>query len=171
MQADPSRLWPSQAELKIIERINELHHREEIMWRQRSRIQWLAEGDRNTKFFHLRASQRRRKNLIKNLRKSNGEFTSDEREMGEMTTNFFYRNFYTLEDTRNMEAVLDSVPVKVSAEMNEGLMAPFTEKEIKDALFHMFPNKALGQMVFCSFFPATLGSLRQGNHISGLEGA
>jgi hypothetical protein len=29
MQADPSRLGPSQAELKIIERINELHHRKE----------------------------------------------------------------------------------------------------------------------------------------------
>lgn len=34
MQSDPHRLGPSQAELKIVERINELHHREEVMWRQ-----------------------------------------------------------------------------------------------------------------------------------------
>jgi hypothetical protein len=48
----------------------------------------------------------------------NGEFTSDEKEMGEMTTDFF-RNLYTSEDTRYMEAILDSVPIKVSAEMNK----------------------------------------------------
>ena len=43
-----------------------------------------------------------------------------------------------------MEDVLDLVPVKVSAEMNEGLMALFTEKEVKEALFQMFPTKAPG---------------------------
>ncbi|XP_042969025.1 uncharacterized protein LOC122301700 [Carya illinoinensis] len=39
--------------------------REEIMWRQRSKSLWLKEGDANTKFFHNKASQRRKKNWIK----------------------------------------------------------------------------------------------------------
>ena len=56
LRADPMRVGPSHAEIKVQERIVELNHRKEIMWKQCSRIMWLAEGDKNTRFFHLRAS-------------------------------------------------------------------------------------------------------------------
>ena len=45
------------------------------MWRQRSRIEWLAAGDKNTRFFHMRASMRRKKNMIKALYNSLGVHT------------------------------------------------------------------------------------------------
>lgn len=38
MQADPYRLEPSHSELKVSEWTRELNYREELMWRQRSRI-------------------------------------------------------------------------------------------------------------------------------------
>ena len=69
------------SETKVVERIMELNYREEIMWKHRSRITWLAEGDKNTLFFHLRASQFRKRNFISSLKKSDGEVTKDEGEM------------------------------------------------------------------------------------------
>ena len=42
--------------------------REEAMEKQRSRVQWLHEGDRNTGFFQAKAKQRARSNKISALR-------------------------------------------------------------------------------------------------------
>ena len=88
LRAEPTRVGPSHAEIKIVDRIVELSYREEIMWKQRSRIMWLAEGDNNTRFFHLRASQRKKRNTITRLRKVDGQFTEDEGEIAEIISSF-----------------------------------------------------------------------------------
>jgi hypothetical protein len=38
--------------------VNLLVEKEEIFWRQRSRVAWLKEGDRNTKFYHILKEER-----------------------------------------------------------------------------------------------------------------
>ena len=58
--------------------INELHTREEVMWKQRSRIAWLQYGDKNSKFFHATTSQRRQKNRIGGLVDELGVWHNDQ---------------------------------------------------------------------------------------------
>ncbi|KAB1671571.1 hypothetical protein, partial [Gossypium barbadense] len=45
---------------------------EEKFWAQRSRVMWLKERDRNTRFFHVRATNRMKKNNIARLKDING---------------------------------------------------------------------------------------------------
>lgn len=55
---------------------------------QRSRITWLAEGDACTKFFHLHANHRRRKNFIAHI-KVDGVLVSDQDEKTDAVDSFY----------------------------------------------------------------------------------
>ena len=48
---------PSDEEKSIVKKLKEALHQEEIWTRQRSRVLWLREGDRNTSYFQAQAAQ------------------------------------------------------------------------------------------------------------------
>ena len=48
--------------------INELLDKESMMWIQRAHSLYLQSGDSNTRFFHSKASQRYKRNLIQGLK-------------------------------------------------------------------------------------------------------
>lgn len=40
--------------------------KDKLIWRQRSRVLWMLEGNRNSKYFHQKALSRRRKSIMLN---------------------------------------------------------------------------------------------------------
>ena len=65
---------------------------EEILWRQKSRMLWIKEGDNNTKFFHKMANSRRRFNHLSFL-EVDGVIYEEESKMAAQVVNF-YKNLY-----------------------------------------------------------------------------
>jgi len=108
MRSEPARIDVSDEEQKIVDRLVLLNYQEEIMWKQRSRINWLQEGDNNNKFFHQRASRRKMRNTIVRLNRSDGSECTNVNEMQGMAVDFF-RNLFGSEGTSNMHLVLDHV--------------------------------------------------------------
>ena len=62
---------------------------EEMFWRQKSRVLWLREGDRNSKYFHALVKQRRARNRITQLIDENGNVVDDEEGLVAIATSYF----------------------------------------------------------------------------------
>jgi hypothetical protein len=128
---------------KISSELDVLLQREEMMWKQRSRVAWLAEGDRNTKYFHRKATWRQSKNNIKRIRGLNGNWTYDPEEINELANNFF-RELYTKDSAVCPDDLLSLIHEPITENINSSLCREFTDDEIGDALFQIGPLKAPG---------------------------
>ncbi|KAL9673379.1 hypothetical protein QQ045_029635 [Rhodiola kirilowii] len=130
--------------------------REELMWRQRSRIEWLKEGDSisNTKFFRTRASQRKKKNTVTKIKGKDGSWITGDAELCEEAVNHSVdilsssRPSYQSDGEDNMGFLRQSV----STENVNFLIAPFTALEIQAAVFQLGATKALEPDGFSALF-------------------
>ncbi|KAM2144184.1 hypothetical protein ACFX1R_047895 [Malus domestica] len=130
---------------EVLGQLDSLLGREETYWRQRLRVQWLHEGDRNTKFFHLRASNRKRKNTIKGLRDAQGVWQDSRAGIQSMVVGYFQNIFHSRGVLDNaVQEVITAYSQWVTPEMNAELLKPYSEEEVSVALFQMHPSKAPG---------------------------
>ncbi|KAL9675160.1 hypothetical protein QQ045_003361 [Rhodiola kirilowii] len=141
-------------ESKLAAELDEWLAREECIWRQRARTEWLKEGDRNTAFFHARASYRRKVNSLSGLENEQGEFICEEKDMLKIVEEYFRRIFASnnKEGMVDWQMALNAVPNRVTEEMNNRLNEPFTLEEVRRALFQMSPTKAPGLDGFPAIF-------------------
>jgi hypothetical protein len=140
--------------------MQELLYKEEMLWLQRSRVSWLKEGDRNTRFFHQKAVWRARKNKVKKLKDDDGVWKEVPTDMERMATTYF-QELFTRDPSLNSEALLAMTQAKVTTEMNYDLCEDFTDDEISDALFQIGPLKAPGVDGFpARFYQRNWGTIK-----------
>ena len=106
---------------RLKKEINDLLSKEEKMWKQRSRAFWLHEGDRNTQYFHSRATHRYWRNRIEALENSMGEKCVDENGIANILVDF-YQNLFTSASLSRIEEALEATPRLVTEEMNQILL-------------------------------------------------
>lgn len=80
--------------LRISKEIELAVEKESCHWRMRSRLNWLANGDRNTRAFHTQALKCRKKNTIQGMRDKHGIWREDEMEIAQIVQGF-YSNLFT----------------------------------------------------------------------------
>ncbi|KAK8619473.1 hypothetical protein V6N13_133431 [Hibiscus sabdariffa] len=112
--------------------LRDLLKAEELFFQQKSRVQYVKEGDQNFAFFFR-------------------QFDDISREF----VHFFYNSLGAVEhDVTEISDVLlnDILGVGLTEDMCEGLIAPVLRREIKDVLFAMNGNKAPGVDGYTSKF-------------------
>lgn len=116
--------------------------------KQCSRITFLKEGDANTKFFHLKANGRRRKNFIHRLRTTEGWACSHEDKKEIIQQHFQSIMAQPSPRTKDLNWALQDLPVVDLTTLD----APFTEEEVLRAISLAPKDKAPGPDGFTGLF-------------------
>jgi hypothetical protein len=128
-----------------------LLEQEDLQWRQRSKENWFKHGDRNSKYFHACANQRRKTNQINKIEDVRGLVWETQEDIGQAFINY-YDNLFTSEFSGDMESCLSATERRVTNDMNNQLLQEFTVAEISEALNQMPALKAPGPDGFAACF-------------------
>ncbi|WZZ38588.1 hypothetical protein YC2023_034847 [Brassica napus] len=124
---------------------------EELFWQQRSRIQWLKQGDRNTGFFHAATRTRRTINSIPVIEDSQGGVVYEEEDIARVISGYFTQIF-TSNGNVSFEQIQGLLTKKVTPEMNTLLTNIPSDSEIREAVNSINGGKAPGPDGFSATF-------------------
>lgn len=149
-------LWSGLAEDIHRYKLPESQHAEflktqETMWRQRSRALWLKDGNKNTKFFHGKASQRNKVNQIKKIKDGSGVWWRGDDNV-ETVLLYYFNDLFSSSNPTDVENVFDAVRGKLTKEFQVWCNRPFIAAKVRDAVDQMHPLKAPGPVGLPALF-------------------
>lgn len=131
---------------------------------QRSRILWLREGDANTKFFHLHANHRRRRNFITQL-KVDGLWAQSHSATEDAIHEFFVN---LIGNPVQRSHSLDLTYLNVASNDLTELEAQFTDEEVWEVIKALSAEKASGPNGYNSLFYQRRWGVIKGNVIAAI---
>lgn len=147
------RKWSDEVDLELKNKKELLH--QAVGWEaellfQRTRMQWISEGDKSSKFFHTLIRGRRARNKI-SLQGEEDNVVKDPRIIREMVVSHFGDLFMNSRYQMNEELFID-YPRTVTAEMNVSLCQLPTEAEVWEGACSMSVDSAPGEDGFIGHF-------------------
>lgn len=126
-------------EAKLRREMDDVLHDEETLWFQKSRMEAINDGDRNTRFFHLSTVIRRHRNRIDMLQDGSGQWISDPSAVKEMVMTY-WSNLFQEEGCGESRNVLprDCFP-NITNEDYEKMNRPLSECKVWLAVKSMKP--------------------------------
>lgn len=121
------------------ENVYKLANVEEQRWLQRSRCQWLKEGDENTCYFHMMASARAQKNAVTALEVEGRSIT----KQAEIKKAFFQHIKAQL-GTNTQTAPFEATRLYPTGPDLSGLAVDFIEEEVHSTIKGLATNRASG---------------------------
>lgn len=117
-----------------------------MLWKQKSRIRWLKEGERNTKLFHHTTIQRRMNNNIVHLQNPQGEEMEKHEDIEREITNHFKTVHQEPPKGRQptINEILQHIPRIITEEHNQCLLRLVTMMEVELALTQLKDDKGSG---------------------------
>ncbi|GAU47271.1 hypothetical protein TSUD_280940 [Trifolium subterraneum] len=126
----------SDATVSIVQnKLSNVLLQEDRYWKQRAKVYWLIDGDKNSKFFHASASARKKRNAIKKLRDTNDVLVEDQSGLCNIARDYFQNLF--VPNHGDHAPIVATIPQRVTDIDNETLTSPFTEEEFHG---HFPPN-------------------------------
>jgi len=126
-------------------------YQEECLWFQKSRNQWISDGDHNTKYYHSKTIVRRRRNTILTIRDNDGIWIDDPANLKALVRNFYENLFKEDIIIRDLIVSWNTYPDTVETH-HDHLSANINFMECKRALFDMGPLKAPGEDGYPALF-------------------
>ena len=114
----------------------ELMVKEGCLWHQRSRVDWLKNGDMSTSYLHNRVTQRNKRNFISKLNLNDGSVVTDDKHIGEALVDYF-KLIFTSTMPSSFDQILEGINTKVTPAINADLTKEFIANEVELALKQM----------------------------------
>jgi len=121
-----------------------LQEAERLFFLQRAKCDYLKLSDRYTKFFHGMVKHNAKCNFIAVVVKENGELSTFSSQVVEKFIRFYENLLGTTAPNDPINAAILSFGAKLSNEQARSLVTPIDDQEIKNVLFDIGDDKALG---------------------------
>ncbi|XP_074314348.1 uncharacterized protein LOC141649561 [Silene latifolia] len=157
---DPTNVQNITKEYEDSIKLQDLSKARESFLTQKSKLQWIKDGDTNSAYFHGMMKRRRNKNKIALVEDMNGKVCDTPEQIQKAFIEYYHNLLGSSKETKKIHKRIISLGPVCTADQWNCLRKPVSGEEIKDALFSIPDIKSPGPDGYTSkFFKDSWGEI------------